>query len=178
MAAPLGGMFSLQPPGPPPPLRGLRGQASLLHAVPGAPRTSSSTLVDELKSSFQVCFASLVSQDYVNGTNQEEIGTGVDQCIQKFLDIARQTECFFLQKRLQLSVQKPEQVIKEDVSELRNELQQKDALVQKHLTKLRPWQQVLEDINVQHKKPAEVPQGSLAYLEQASANIPAPLKQT
>ncbi|MBZ3884233.1 Mediator of RNA polymerase II transcription subunit 28 [Sciurus carolinensis] len=178
MAAPLGGMFSGQPPGPPPPPPGLPGQASLLHAAPGTPRTSSSTLVDELESSFEACFASLMSQDYVNGTDQEEIRTGVDQCIQKFLDIARQTECFFLQKRLQLSVQKPEQVIKEDVSELRNELQRKDALVQKHLTKLRHWQQVLEDINVQHKKPAEVPQGSLAYLEQASANIPAPLKQT
>ncbi|GAB1289634.1 Mediator of RNA polymerase II transcription subunit 28 [Apodemus speciosus] len=126
----------------------------------------------------EACFASLVSQDYVNGTDQEEIRTGVDQCIQKFLDIARQTECFFLQKRLQLSVQKPDQVIKEDVSELRSELQRKDALVQKHLTKLRHWQQVLEDINVQHKKPADMPQGSLAYLEQASANIPAPLKQT
>uniref|UniRef100_D3YWT4 Mediator of RNA polymerase II transcription subunit 28 n=2 Tax=Mus TaxID=862507 RepID=D3YWT4_MOUSE len=66
----------------------------------------------------------------------------------------------------------------EDVSELRSELQRKDALVQKHLTKLRHWQQVLEDINVQHKKPADMPQGSLAFLEQASANIPAPLKQT
>ncbi|XP_010074059.1 PREDICTED: mediator of RNA polymerase II transcription subunit 28, partial [Pterocles gutturalis] len=103
---------------------------------------------------------------------------GVDQCIQKFLDVARQTECFFLQKRLQLSVQKPEQVIKEDVSELRNELQRKEALIQKHLSKLRHWQQVLEDISVQHKKPAEMPQGPLAYLEQASANIPAPMKQT
>uniref|UniRef100_A0A8C9KTA8 Mediator of RNA polymerase II transcription subunit 28 n=1 Tax=Serinus canaria TaxID=9135 RepID=A0A8C9KTA8_SERCA len=126
----------------------------------------------------QACFASLVSQDYVNGTDQEEIRTGVDQCIQKFLDVARQTECFFLQKRLQLSVQKPEQVIKEDVSELRNELQRKEALIQKHLSKLRHWQQVLEDISVQHKKPAEMPQGPLAYLEQASANIPAPMKQT
>uniref|UniRef100_A0A663DKC5 Mediator of RNA polymerase II transcription subunit 28 n=1 Tax=Aquila chrysaetos chrysaetos TaxID=223781 RepID=A0A663DKC5_AQUCH len=103
---------------------------------------------------------------------------GVDQCIQKFLDVARQTECFFLQKRLQLSVQKPEQVIKEDVSELRNELQRKEALIQKHLGKLRHWQQVLEDISVQHKKPAEMPQGPLAYLEQAPANIPAPMKQT
>ncbi|KAG3261918.1 MED28-containing [Ictidomys tridecemlineatus] len=152
MAAPLGGMFSGHPP------------ASLLQAAPGAPRTSSSTLVDKLESSFEACFASLVSQDYVNGTDQEENRTGVDQCIQKFLDI--------------LSVQKPKQVIKEDVSELRNELQRKDALVQKHLTKLRHWQQVLEDINVQHKKPAEGPQGSLAFLEQASANIPAPMKQT
>uniref|UniRef100_A0A2K5Z6Z0 Mediator of RNA polymerase II transcription subunit 28 n=1 Tax=Mandrillus leucophaeus TaxID=9568 RepID=A0A2K5Z6Z0_MANLE len=152
MAAPLGGMFSGQPPGPPQAPPGLPGQASLLQAAPGAPRPSNSTLVDELESSFE--------------------------CIQKFLDIARQTECFFLQKRLQLSVQKPEQVIKEDVSELRNELQRKDALVQKHLTKLRHWQQVLEEINVQHKKPADIPQGSLAYLEQASANIPAPLKPT
>lgn len=178
MAASLGGMFSGQPPGPPQPPPGLLGQASLLQATPGVPRTSNSTLVDELESSFEACFASLVSQDYVNGTDQEEIRTGVDQCIQKFLDIARQTECFFLQKRLQLSVQKPDQVIKEDVSELRNELQRKDALVQKHLTKLRHWQQVLEDINMQHKKPADIPQGSLAYLEQASANIPAPMKQT
>uniref|UniRef100_A0A8C5WT96 Mediator of RNA polymerase II transcription subunit 28 n=1 Tax=Laticauda laticaudata TaxID=8630 RepID=A0A8C5WT96_LATLA len=127
--------------------------------------------------SFPACFASLVSQDYVNGTDQEEIRTGVDQCIQKFLDVARQTECFFLQKRLQLSVQKPDQVIKEDVSELRNELQRKETLIQKHLGKLRHWQQVLDDINIQQKKPTEMPQGPLAYLEQASANIPAPLKQ-
>ena len=41
------------------------------------------------------------------------LNTGVDQCIQKFLDVARQIECFFLQKRFQLSVQKPEQVVKE-----------------------------------------------------------------
>ncbi|RXN04813.1 mediator of RNA polymerase II transcription subunit 28 [Labeo rohita] len=102
--------------------------------------------------------------------------SGVDQCIQKFLDVARQTECFFLQKRLQLSVQKPEQVEKEDASELKNELQRKEMLIQKHLTKIHHWQQVLEDINVQHKKPTELPQGPLAFLEQASANIPAPMK--
>ncbi|XP_053258753.1 mediator of RNA polymerase II transcription subunit 28 [Podarcis raffonei] len=186
MAAGLSGMFGNQgpvppppPPPPPPPVAtGVSGPAGLLPPNPAGPRNPNSTLVDELEASFEACFASLVSQDYVNGTDQEEIRTGVDQCIQKFLDVARQTECFFLQKRLQLCVQKPEQVIKEDVSELRNELQRKEALIQKHLGKLRHWQQVLEDINVQHKKPAEMPQGSLAYLEQASANIPAPLKQT
>uniref|UniRef100_A0ABM5GHP2 Mediator of RNA polymerase II transcription subunit 28 n=1 Tax=Pogona vitticeps TaxID=103695 RepID=A0ABM5GHP2_9SAUR len=181
MAAGLSGMFGNQgpvpppPPPPPPPVApGGPGPAGLLAPTPAGQRNPSNTLVDELEASFEACFASLVSQDYVNGTDQEEIRTGVDQCIQKFLDVARQTECFFLQKRLQLSVQKPEQ----DVSELRNELQRKEALIQKHLGKLRHWQQVLEDINMQHKKPVEMPQGPLAYLEQASANIPAPLKQT
>ncbi|XP_040274992.1 mediator of RNA polymerase II transcription subunit 28 [Bufo bufo] len=168
-------MFSGQPPGPPPPP--MQPGAGLMSTPPGA-KNPNSTLVDELESSFEACFASLVSQDYVNGTDQEEIRTGVEQCIQKFLDVARQTECFFLQKRLQLSVQKPEQVIKEDVTELRIELQRKEALIQKHLTKLRSWQQVLEEINGQHKKPSEMAQGPLAFLEQASANIPAPMKQT
>ncbi|XP_006629238.1 mediator of RNA polymerase II transcription subunit 28 [Lepisosteus oculatus] len=178
MASSMSGMFpGQQPPGPHPTgAPGGPGQPGLLPAATGA-RGQSTTLVDDLEASFEACFASLVSQDYVNGTDQEEIRTGVDQCIQKFLDVARQTECFFLQKRLQLSVQKPEQVVKEDVSELRNELQRKEALIQKHLSKIRHWQQVLEDINVQHKKPTELPQGPLAYLEQASANIPAPMKQ-
>ncbi|XP_059844911.1 mediator of RNA polymerase II transcription subunit 28 [Hypanus sabinus] len=181
MAASLSGMFSHPPqnpnppPPPPPPGSGATAVASASTAVPVRPP---STLVDELEASFEACFASLVSQDYVNGTDQEEIRTGVEQCIQKFLDVARQTECFFLQKRLQLAVQKPEQVIKEDVSELKNELQRKEALIQKHLSKLRHWQQVLEEINVQPKKSSDLAQGPLAYLEQASANIPAPLKQT
>ncbi|KAL4640363.1 mediator of RNA polymerase II transcription subunit 28 [Arapaima gigas] len=179
MASSMSGMFSGQQPSVPHPsgAPGAPGQPGLLPGPPGSRCQSNNTLVDDLEASFEACFASLVSQDYVNGTDQEEIRTGVDQCIQKFLDVARQTECFFLQKRLQLSVQKPEQVVKEDVSELRNELQRKELLIQKHLTKIHNWQQVLEDINIQHKKPTELPQGPLAFLEQASANIPAPMKQ-
>ncbi|KAG8453656.1 hypothetical protein GDO86_000333 [Hymenochirus boettgeri] len=176
MASSLSGMFSAQQSGPPPPMQ--TGAPTGLMSTPPGSKNSNNTLVDDLESSFEACVASLVSQDYVNGTDQEEIRTGVEQCIQKFLDVARQTECFFLQKRLQLSVQKPEQVIKEDISELRNELQRKEGLIQKHLTKLRSWQQVLEEINGQNKKTSEMPQGPLAYLEQASANIPAPMKQT
>lgn len=66
----------------------------------------------------------------------------------------------------------------QDVSELRNELQRKEMLVQKHLTKLHHWQQVLEDVSGQHRKPSDLPPpGPLAFLEQASANLPpAPLK--
>lgn len=66
----------------------------------------------------------------------------------------------------------------QDVSELRNELQRKELLVQKHLSKLHHWQQVLEDVSVQHRKPSDLPPpGPLAFLEQASASLPpAPLK--
>lgn len=45
-------------------------------------RNRKSTCIDKIKFTFvvlvilQACFASLVSQDYVNGTDQEEIRTG------------------------------------------------------------------------------------------------------
>uniref|UniRef100_A0A8C6WID9 Mediator of RNA polymerase II transcription subunit 28 n=1 Tax=Neogobius melanostomus TaxID=47308 RepID=A0A8C6WID9_9GOBI len=164
MASSMGGMFPGQqapgqiPVGGP----GGPGQSGFPGAgVPGARGLGNNTLVDELEASFEACFASLVSQDYVNGTDQEEIRTGV---------------CG--PKRLQLSVQKPEQVVKEDVSELRNELQRKEMLVQKHLAKLHHWQQVLEDVGGLQRKPTDLPPpGPLAFLEQASASLPpAPLK--
>lgn len=66
----------------------------------------------------------------------------------------------------------------QDVSELRYELQRKEMLVQKHLSKLHHWQQVLEEVSLQHRKPSDLPPpGPLTFLEQASANLPpAPLK--
>ncbi|XP_026215924.1 mediator of RNA polymerase II transcription subunit 28 [Anabas testudineus] len=178
MASSMSGMFPGQQTSASHPVGGPGGPGQSGFSATTTRAQGNNTLVDELEASFEACFASLVSQDYVNGTDQEEIRTGVDQCIQKFLDVARQTECFFLQKRLQLSVQKPEQVVKEDVSELRNELQRKEMLVQKHLTKLHHWQQVLEDVSSQHRKPSDFPPpGPLAFLEQASASLPpAPLK--
>nr|XP_046192569.1 mediator of RNA polymerase II transcription subunit 28-like [Oncorhynchus gorbuscha] len=173
------GMFPGQQSAGPHPVGG-PGQPGLLSGAPTPGNRATSRGIANGMILALACFASLVSQDYVNGTDQEEIRTGVDQCIQKFLDVARQTECFFLQKRLQLSVQKPDQVVKEDVSELRNELQRKELLVQKHLSKLHHWQQVLEDVSVQHRKPSDLPPpGPLSFLEQASASLPAaPLKQT
>ncbi|KAK2098540.1 hypothetical protein P7K49_023991 [Saguinus oedipus] len=48
------------------------------------------------------------------------------------------------------------QVINEDVSKLRNKLYRRYALVQKHLTKLRHWQQVLEDMCSTKSQPTSV----------------------
>uniref|UniRef100_A0A8B9JDR7 Mediator of RNA polymerase II transcription subunit 28 n=1 Tax=Astyanax mexicanus TaxID=7994 RepID=A0A8B9JDR7_ASTMX len=77
MASSLGGMFPGQQPsahpGPGP------GAAAPLPGAPGGSRVpggGGATLVDDLEASFEACFASLVSQDYVNGTDQEEIRTG------------------------------------------------------------------------------------------------------
>uniref|UniRef100_A0A3P9MRX8 Mediator of RNA polymerase II transcription subunit 28 n=1 Tax=Poecilia reticulata TaxID=8081 RepID=A0A3P9MRX8_POERE len=166
MASSMNGMFPGQQPPGAHPVGGPPGPAQ--PSFPGsAPRVQgNNTLVDELEASFEACFSSLVSQDYVNGTDQEEIRTGVERG--KHLD---QTDiCGLLVSCLLFSLQ--------DVSDLRNELQRKELLVQKHLAKLHHWQQVLEDVSGQHRKPTDLPPpGPLAFLEQASASLPpAPLK--
>lgn len=62
---------------------------------------------------FQNCMAPLIKEDNFNAVNQEELRTNAEASGQRFLDLARQMEAFFLQKRYLLSIQKPELIILE-----------------------------------------------------------------
>jgi mediator of RNA polymerase II transcription subunit 28 len=69
----------------------------------------------------------------------------VDQTTLKFIDLARQTEAFFLQKRFLLSVLKPEFLLKEENLELKLEITRKDELIKKHYDKIETWKNMLND---------------------------------
>lgn len=64
----------------------------------------------------------------------------------RFTDLARQLEMFFLQKRFLLHAHKPELILKDDCTDLRAELQKKDELLRKHYDKLAQWQALLQDV--------------------------------
>ncbi|XP_005097540.1 mediator of RNA polymerase II transcription subunit 28 [Aplysia californica] len=100
-------------------------------------------LVDDFESAFQNCISLLTSQEHFNVQDPEETKGGVENSVQRFLESARQMETFFLNKRLVLSVAKPEHVLNEDITELRTELERKDKLIEKHHEKLQKWQALL-----------------------------------
>ena len=77
--------------------------------------------------------------------DSDEVKTSVEQTIQRFLDVGRQIECFFLQKRLLLSVQSPELLLTEDCIELRNEIARKDQILNKYYEKLQIWQSMVNE---------------------------------
>ncbi|XP_048747182.1 mediator of RNA polymerase II transcription subunit 28-like [Ostrea edulis] len=104
-------------------------------------------LVEELEASFQNCIDSLISQEYFNVQDSDEIKTGMELSLQKFLELARKTEAFFLQKRLILSKQKPEQFVKDETEDLRAELERKDVMIKKHQERLQKWQALLNSVN-------------------------------
>lgn len=103
------------------------------------------SLMDKFESSFMDCITSLTKEESSNGSEKEEIKVEVENTIANFIDLARQMECFFLQKRFQLSSQKPELLLKEENIDLRHEIARKDELLKKHSAKIAKWKEFLSD---------------------------------
>lgn len=104
----------------------------------------SNSLMDKFESQFMDCIHSLTKES-PNGTDKDEIKVEVENTIANFIDLARQMECFFLQKRFQLSCLKPELLLKEENIDLRHEIARKDELLKKHSTKIAKWKEFLSD---------------------------------
>ncbi|KAK0070451.1 mediator of RNA polymerase II transcription subunit 28 [Biomphalaria pfeifferi] len=102
-----------------------------------------SHLVDDFEAAFQNCVSLLTSQENFNVQDSEETKMSVENSLQRFLESARQMETFFLNKRLILSVARPEHVLNEDILELKAEFERKEKLIEKHHEKLPKWQALL-----------------------------------
>ncbi|GLV41750.1 Mediator complex subunit 28 [Carabus blaptoides fortunei] len=119
------------------------------------PTSGSGNLVDEFEEAFQSCLNVLTKEEAVPSTDKDEIRAEVDQTTLRFIDLARQMEAFFLQKRFLLSALKPELVVKEDIAELRMELIRKEELLKRHYDKIAVWQNLLADLQGYAKSPAQ-----------------------
>ncbi|KAJ6645443.1 Mediator of RNA polymerase II transcription subunit 28 [Pseudolycoriella hygida] len=112
-------------------------------------------LVDEFEEAFQACIHSLTKQESATGIDKDEINLEVDQTTIKFVDLARQMEAFFIQKRFLLSALKPELVLKEENFDLRYEATRKDDLIRRHYEKIEQWKNLLTDLQPQGGAPSE-----------------------
>lgn len=105
--------------------------------------------------SLQSCLNVLTKEEAVPSTDKDEVRAELDQTTLRFIDLARQMEAFFLQKRFLLSALKPELVVKEDIAELRMELVRKEELLKRHYDKIAVWQNLLLDLQGYAKSPAQ-----------------------
>ncbi|XP_018562532.1 mediator of RNA polymerase II transcription subunit 28 isoform X2 [Anoplophora glabripennis] len=119
------------------------------------PTNSSGNLVDEFEEAFQHCLNVLTKEEAVPTSDKDEIKVEIEQTTLRFIDLARQMEAFFLQKRFLLSALKPEMNVKEDINELRLELARKEELLKRHYEKIAVWQNLLADLQSYSKSPAQ-----------------------
>lgn len=75
----------------------------------------------------------------------------VDLTTMKFIDLARQMESFFIQKRFVLSCLKPQWVIKEENIDLKLEIARKDEMIKKHYERIEHWKNMLSDTQQQQQ---------------------------
>ncbi|KAK9301666.1 hypothetical protein QLX08_006083 [Tetragonisca angustula] len=151
------------------------------------PTNGNGNLIDEFEEAFQQCLSILITKDEGLGNNgigvsggltvdKEEARSEVEQVTLRFIDLARQMEAFFLQKRFLLSALKPELVVKEDINDLRVELARKEDLIKRHYDKITVWQNLLADLQGWAKSPAQgpapngLPNGTQSGQNQQSAN--------
>lgn len=86
----------------------------------------------------------LTKQESNSGIEKSEVNLEVDQTILKFIDLARQMESFFLQKRLLLMGVKPEFLLREENTDLNIEIARKDELILRHYKKIEEWRSLLD----------------------------------
>ncbi|XP_077273158.1 mediator complex subunit 28 isoform X2 [Temnothorax americanus] len=134
------------------------------------PTNSGGNLVDEFEESFQQCLSILTKDEGLgnSGTgasgglivDKDEGRAEMEQATMRFIDLARQMEAFFLQKRFLLSALKPELCVKEEIQDLRSELARKEDLIRRHNEKIAVWQNMLSDLQGWAQSPAQGPSPS------------------
>ncbi|XP_067626472.1 mediator of RNA polymerase II transcription subunit 28 [Eurosta solidaginis] len=121
-----------------------------------ASNNENGNLMDEFEEAFQACLLSLTKPEPNTGTNKDEIELEVQKTTNRFIDVARQMEAFFLQKRFLVSTLKPDMLIKDENQDLRNEIARKEQLLNKHYSRLEEWKACLSDIQANqgvHNRP-------------------------
>ncbi|KAL5022760.1 hypothetical protein ScPMuIL_001915 [Solemya velum] len=130
--------------------------------------------VDELDRALQNCLSLLTSQEYFNAHDSDEIKTGVEHAVHQLVDVAKETEAYFLRKRLVLSKQKPELQLKDEMNDLRIELQRKEALLEKHQERLSNWQNLLSSSGGTSQPQQQVPPPQIQPPPQHHHTMPNP----
>ena len=110
---------------------------------------NTNTLLSQFELAYAETMSTLTQEDTMHDRSPDTIRSEIDTKITKFTDLARQMETFFLQKQFLLYAHKPELHLKDESTELRQEIQRKDELIRKHNERLAQWLKMLQDLQQQ-----------------------------
>lgn len=119
---------------------------------PGASSgANNNSLIAQFERAYAETMVSLTQESAMHDKTPETVKEDIDAKITQFTDLARQMETFFLQKQLLLYAHKPELHLKDESTELRQEIARKDELIRKHNERLAQWLKMLQDLQQQQR---------------------------
>jgi len=113
--------------------------------------TNNNSLLSQFELAYAETMSTLTQEDTMYDRSPETVKAEIENKITKFTDLARQMETFFLQKQFLLYAHKPELHLKDESTELRQEIQRKDELIRKHNQRLEQWLKMLQDLQQQQR---------------------------
>lgn len=113
--------------------------------------SNSNNLIGQFERAYAETMATLTQEDTMHDKSPDTIKNEIDSKITQFADVARQMETFFLQKQFLLYAHKPELHLKDESTELRQEIARKDELIRKHNDKLTQWLKMLQELQQQQR---------------------------
>ena len=104
------------------------------------------TLIEEFKHAFQDIWAPLVTEENAlfGSSHPDESRQSLENSVMRYIDIARQLETWFAQRRIVLKT--PEQEIDEEIQDLKQEIERKDNLINKVLERSQKWKSELDKL--------------------------------
>ena len=118
--------------------------------------------------------STLCQEDSQFEKSPETVKAELETKITKFTDLARQMETFFLQKQFLLYAHKPELHLKDESTELKQEITRKDELIKKHNERLAHWLKMLQELQ-QQQRSAVGPTVALATPSPSTASAGVPI---
>jgi len=133
---------------------------------PQAPPRSR-TIFDELLEGFEDVFARLIAKDEMLGAyDKDEISVGVEYSVNKFIKKAQVVELYFNQMIARRSAGNPQDMLTEEIKDLKAEIHRKDQWIKKMHEVSKKWVEMLHTDEI--KK--ELGKDSISALETMSAN--------
>jgi hypothetical protein len=103
-----------------------------IQPTPSPPPTRPRNIFDELLESYEDVFARLIAKDEMAGVHdKDEVAVGVEYSVNKFISKAQVVELYFNQMIAKQSARSPQDVLTEEIKDLRAEIHRKDQWIDK-----------------------------------------------
>lgn len=139
---------------------------------PSPPPARPRNIFDELLESFEDVFARLIAKDEMSGCHdKDEVSVGVEYSVNKFISRAQVVELYFNQMIAKQSARSPQDVLTEEIKDLRAEIHRKDQWIDKMHTVAKKWATLMSpDEQPPAKRGKDSKDTHMSALENMSAN--------
>lgn len=138
---------------------------------PSPPPTRPRNIFDELLEGFEDVFARLIAKDDMAGIHdKDEVSVGVEYSVNKFISKAQVVELYFNQMIAKQSSWSPQDVLTEEIKDLRAEIHRKDQWIDKMHNVAKKWATMVAPENSTKLSPKDSKDTHMSALETMSAN--------